>query len=148
MTGTGGSQAGEVCIGSTYVATVEERIAGLVTVSPDEMTADAITAVLKKKLPAYPIPILRIAWLAVDRRFQGRGIGKLLLRAMFKLALELRGRIGCAGVVVDAKPEAVSFCERLGFVPLRVERKPLAARPEPLPVFSPIGLIEKAVAGA
>ncbi len=61
-------------IGSTYIALAGDAIAGFVTVSPGEITAEAITAVLKKKLPAYPIPILRIARLAVDARFQGRGM--------------------------------------------------------------------------
>ncbi len=131
-------------IGSTYVAELGDRIAGFVTVSPGDMTADAIAAAFKKKLPAYPIPILRIARLAVDKHFQGRGIGKLLLRAMFDLALELRDRIGCAGIVVDSKANAVNFNQRLGFMPLEVERGVLGARPEPLPLFLPVKLIEKA----
>ncbi len=134
-------------IGSTYVAVLDGSIAGFVTVSPGEMTADTIAMALKKKLPAYPIPILRIARLAVDMRFQGRGIGKLMLRAMFELALELRDRVGCAGVVVDAKAGAVNFYQRLGFMPLSAVRGTLAARPEPLPMFLPIKLIEKARAG-
>jgi GNAT superfamily N-acetyltransferase len=131
-------------IGSTYIALSVDTIAGFVTVSPGEMTAEAVAAVLKKKLPAYPIPILRIARLAVDARFQGRGIGKLMLRAVFELALELRDRIGCSGVVADAKPGAVSFYQRLGFLPLEAARGSLAARPEPLPMFLPVKLIEKA----
>ncbi len=131
-------------IGSAYVAVLEGRIAGFVTVSPGEMTAEAIKAALKRKLPAYPIPILRIARLAVDKRFQGHGIGKLLLRAMFELALEIRDRLGCVGVVVDAKQDAVSFYRGLGFIPLDVERGLLGARPQPLAMFVPIALIAKA----
>ena len=134
-------------IGSTYVAILDGSIAGFVTVSPGEMTADTIIAALKKKLPAYPIPILRIARLAVNTRFQGRGIGKLMLRAMFELALDLRDRVGCAGVVVDAIANAASFYHRLGFMPLSAGRGTLAARPEPLPMFLPVKLIEKARAG-
>lgn len=134
-------------IGSTYVTLLDETIAGFVTVSPGELTADTIAAALKKKLPAYPIPILRIARLGVDTRFQGRGIGRLMLRAMFELALELRERVGCAGVVVDAKANVTSFYQRLGFMPLSAGRGTLAARPEPLPMFLPIKLIEKAKAG-
>jgi GNAT superfamily N-acetyltransferase len=134
-------------IGSTYVAVLDGNIAGFVTVSPGELTADTVAAALKKKLPAYPIPVLRIARLAVDTRFQGRGIGRFMLRAMFELALELRDRVGCAGVVVDAKADAASFYQRLGFMPLSAGRGTLAVRPEPLPMFLPIKLIEKARAG-
>jgi GNAT superfamily N-acetyltransferase len=131
-------------IGSTYIALALDTIAGFVTVSPGEMTAETVASVLKRKLPAYPIPILRIARLAVDARFQERGIGKLLLRAMFELALELQDRIGCAGVVTDAKPGAVSFYQRLGFMPLGAARGTLGARPEPLPMFLPAKLIGRA----
>jgi GNAT superfamily N-acetyltransferase len=131
-------------IGATYVAVLEERVAGFVTVSPGEITADAVASALKKKLPAYPIPILRIARLAADKHFQGRGIGKLLLRAMFELALEVRDRIGCAGIVVDSKANAIGFHQRFGFMPLEAERGALGARPEPLPMLLSIKLIERA----
>jgi hypothetical protein len=40
------------------------------------------------------------------------------LRQVFELALELRDRTGCIGVVVDAKPDAVAFYERYGFTAL------------------------------
>ena len=134
-------------IGSTYIALAGDMIAGFMTVSPGEMSAGTASAVLKKKLPAYPIPILRIARLAVDTHFQGRGIGKLLLRAMFELALELRDRTGCAGVVADAKPGAVGFCRGLGFMLLEVVRGALGARPKPLPMLLPIKLIDMAKSG-
>lgn len=131
-------------IGSTYVAVLDGEVIGFATVSPSELTADAVSGLTKKKLPAYPIPVLRIARLAVDGRFQGRRIGGFLLRAMFELALELRDKAGCAGVVVDAKPGAIVFYQKLGFMPLTVERGALGDRPEPLPMFLPIRLVEKA----
>jgi GNAT superfamily N-acetyltransferase len=135
-------------IGSTYVAVIENQIAGFVTVSPGEVSADAMAATLKKKLPTYPIPVLRIARLAVDRRYQRQGIGKALLRAMFDLALEVRDRIGCAGIVADAKMNAVSFYRQLGFLPLETAQGTLGARPVPLPMFLSIRLIEKAKGAA
>lgn len=65
------------------------------------------SARLRKRLPAYPLPVLRLARLGVDTRAQGLGIGKALLRHVLALAVEQRGRIGGVGVVTDAKPEAV-----------------------------------------
>ena len=103
-------------IGTTYVAVTEdEKIAGYVTVSAVSLTSDDIG---KRELPNYPLPVLKIARLAVDSRFQGLGIGKALLRAMFLLALEQKERVGCVGVVVDAKKESLSFYKRLGFIEL------------------------------
>jgi GNAT superfamily N-acetyltransferase len=134
-------------IGSTYVAELPlpdgpGQIIGFVTVSPGELTAEVISQATKRKLPCYPIPILRIARLAVDASFAGQGVGKLLLKAMFELALELKDSVGCAGVVVDAKPDAVRFYERYGFIPLEVVGGALGDRPRPLPVFLSVKLIE------
>ena len=133
-------------LGTTYVAVTAERICGFATVNPGELTADSIPKSLRARLPAYPLPILRISRLAVDERDQGSGIGRLLLRAMFELALDLRDRFGCMGVIVDAKPDAVGFYEGLGFMKLGVTSGDLGDRPEPIPMFLPVKKIAQAAA--
>jgi hypothetical protein len=50
---------------------------------------------------------------------------------------------GCIGVVVDAKPEAVPFYEKLGFVELGASTGHLGDRPEPRPMFLELGAIPK-----
>lgn len=131
-------------IGTTYVAVQGDHVVGFVTVSSGEMVAEKLTANLRRRLPAYPLPILRLARLAVDERFQGHGIGRLLLRAMLELALEMRDRVGCIGVVVDAKPDAVAFYSALGFKPIELVSGALGDRPEPVAMFIPIGQIAAA----
>jgi len=128
-------------IGTTYVAVQGDRIVGFVTVSSGEMVAEKLARSLRRRLPSYPLPILRLARLAVDERFQGHGIGKLLLRVMLELALEIRDRIGCIGIVVDAKPDAVPFYSVLGFTPIDLISGSLGDRPEPVSMFLPIGQI-------
>ena len=132
-------------VGTTYVAVQGDHITGFVTVSSGEMVAEKLTKSLRKRLPAYPLPILRLARLAVDERFQGHGIGRLLLRAMLDLASEMRDRVGCIGVVVDAKPDAVGFYSTLGFKPVELISGSLGDRPEPVAMFLPIGPIAAAV---
>ena len=132
-------------IGTTYVAVQGKHIAGFVTVSSGEMVAEKLAKNLRRRLPAYPLPVLRLARLAVDERFQGHGVGRLLLRAMLELALEMRDRIGCIGVVVDAKPDAVAFYSSLGFEPIELVSGALGDRPEPVAMFLPIGKIAAAV---
>ncbi|WP_296900312.1 GNAT family N-acetyltransferase [Thiohalocapsa sp.] len=122
-------------IGTTYIALVGDRLLGFVTVSPGELAGETVSEQTCKRLPTYPLPILRMSRLAVDLRAQGQGVGKLLLRFALKLALELRERFGCVGVVVDAKAEAVDFYRKLGFRPLTVLQGALGDRPEPLPMF-------------
>jgi hypothetical protein len=60
-------------IGTTYVAVQTDQIVGFVTVSSGEMVAEKLAKSLRRRLPAYPLPILRIARLAVDERSQGHG---------------------------------------------------------------------------
>ncbi|MBL3601551.1 MAG: GNAT family N-acetyltransferase [gamma proteobacterium endosymbiont of Lamellibrachia anaximandri] len=132
-------------IGTTYVATQGDCITGFVTVSSGEMMAEELSKLLRSRLPAYPLPVLRVARLAVDEHFQGHGIGRLLLRAMLELALEMRARVGCTGVVVDAKPDAVDFYSGLGFKAIGLISGALGDRPEPITMFLPIRQIAAAV---
>ena len=81
----------------------------------------------------------------MDERFQGHGIGRLLLRAMLELALEMRDRVGCIGAVVDAKASAVAFYSDMGFKPIDLISGTLGDRPEPVAMFLPIGQIATAV---
>ena len=131
-------------IGTTYAAVQGNRITAFVTVSSGEMVADRLVKALRKHLPSYPLPILRIARLAVDARYQGHGIGRLLLRAMLELALEMRDRAGCIGVVVDAKPDAVAFYSTLGFKAIELVSGTLGDRPEPVAMLLAIQQIEVA----
>ena len=135
-------------IGTTYVAVQGDRSVGFVTVSSGEMVADKLAKSLRRRLPAYPLPILRLARLAVDERFQGHGIGRLLLRAMLTLALEMRDRLGCIGIVVDSKHDAVTFYSSLGFTPIDLISGALGDRPEPVAMFLPIGQIAAAAKNA
>ncbi len=135
-------------IGTTYVAVQGDHVTGFVTVSSGEMVGDKLPKNLRRRLPAYPLPILRLARLAVDERYQGHGIGRLLLRATLELALEMRDRVGCVGVVVDAKPDAVAFYSGFGFKPVELVSGTLGDRPEPVAMFLPISEIAAAVNAA
>ena len=101
----------------SYVALVDQRIVGFATVAASAIErVNVPSARLRKRLPAYPLPVLRLARFAVDQRAQGAGIGRALLRHVLRIAVEQREHVGCVGVVTDAKPEARSFYERLGFI--------------------------------
>jgi GNAT superfamily N-acetyltransferase len=132
-------------VGSTYVLCLDEKIAGFATVSAGEICSENLDERLKKRLPDYPLPILRIARLAVDKNYQGLGLGKKLLRACFELALNMKKHYGCIGVVVDAKAESVAFYEKLGFIALPTLSGELSEKPQPETLFLAIQSIEKAL---
>jgi GNAT superfamily N-acetyltransferase len=129
----------------TYVAVVQARVVGFATVAASSLErVNLPSARLRKRLPAYPLPVLRLARLGVDTRARGLGIGSALLRHVLELAVQQRDRIGCVGVVTDAKPDAVSFYGRLGFVPIESVREG-RLHGDPLPMFLPIDTIASLV---
>lgn len=131
-------------IGTTWVAVVDGRILGFATVSAAHLEVGELPEALRRKLPAYPLPVLRLARLAVSMEAKGLGMGRELLRAVFNLAWRMADDFGCVGVVVDAKPEAVGFYERLGFSPLAYGKGGLGDRPEPTAMFLELGAIPRA----
>jgi GNAT superfamily N-acetyltransferase len=128
-------------IGSTYVAVDDAVIRGFVTVAASEITVPDLPATARKKLPTYPLPVLRLARLAVDERYQGQGVGSTLSRSVLTLARRMADEVDCIGVVVDAKPDAVTFYEQLGFIRLGALAGQLGDRPEPLPMFLELAAI-------
>lgn len=109
------------------------------------MVAEKLAKGLRRRFPVYPLPILRIARLAVDEKYQRHGIGRLLLRAMLELAMDMRDRLGCVGVVVDAKPDAVTFYSSLGFAAFELSSGALGDRPDPVAMFLPMSQIAAAI---
>jgi GNAT superfamily N-acetyltransferase len=65
-----------------------------------------------------PIPVAVLARLAVDRRLQGRGVGRSLMADATLRVMQAAGTLGIRGIVVQAiSEEARSFYLRLGFSP-------------------------------
>lgn len=131
----------------TYVALVGSCIAGFATVAVGAIERETMpNPGHRRRLPAYPLPILRLARLGVDARAQRLGVGKALVRFVLRLALDQRDRLGCVGVVTDAKPDSVGFYESLGFVPMSGVREG-TLHGEPTPMFLPIASVASALEG-
>jgi predicted N-acetyltransferase YhbS len=125
-------------LGTTYVAvTPEDVILGFVAVTAGSI-APADLSAWKKSLPDLPLPVIRLSRLGVSVAAQGLGIGNALVALVCKLALEQAGSSGCVGVVVDAKPKAVGYYERLGFFRMTIEQGELGDRPQTVPMVLPL----------
>jgi predicted N-acetyltransferase YhbS len=130
-------------VGVTYVAVEGTSILGFATVAAASIETSTVPVALRRKLPAYPLPVLRLARLAVDQAAQAQGVGQALLRFVFSLAHEMANNLGCIGVVVDAKADAVDFYARYGFFQLDAETGQLRDRPEPTAMFVELGAIPR-----
>jgi len=132
-------------LGATYVAIEDRRILGFATVAPGHVEIDGLPAAERRRLPRYPLPVLRLARLAVDEAARGRGLGAELLRFVLQLALRMAQDYGCVGVVVDAKPGAVDFYGRYGFITVEAAEGQSDARPQPAAMFLSIRAIKASV---
>jgi GNAT superfamily N-acetyltransferase len=132
-------------LGVTYVAVEAGRILGFATVAPGHVEIDDLPARARKKLPRYPLPVLRLARLAVDQAARGQGLGRRLLRFVLELALQMAREYGCIGVSVDAKLDAVDFYKQYGFVSIDAVEGQSNARPTPIPMFLAIRAVQEAL---
>lgn len=70
-------------------------------------------------MPRHPIPVIILARLAVDERWQGRGLGEALLGDALLRAVAVSTEVGIRAVLVHAKSEAAhAFYEHYDFEPL------------------------------
>ncbi|MBI4508281.1 MAG: GNAT family N-acetyltransferase [Deltaproteobacteria bacterium] len=131
-------------LGVTYVAIDGDRVLGFATVAPRHIDIEDLPERARKKLPHYPIPVLGLPRLAVDKSAQSMGLGAQLLRFVLKLASKIADDVGCAGVVVDAKPGAIDFYSKYGFTPFEPLEGQSEARPRPMTMWLPIQAIRTA----
>ena len=104
----------------TYVATTDSHIVvGYYSLAASQILyADAPTR-LQKGAPRHPIPVVLLARLAVDRSWQGQGLGAGLLKDAIIRVLTAAEGVGVRALLVHAKDEAAkALYERYDFAPL------------------------------
>ena len=96
-------------------------IAGYYTLSSNSISNDLIPETFRNRLPKsyISVPTILLGRLAVDKTFQGRGIGKILLTDALKRCFDIADSIGAFAVIVDPiDKEAERFYEKYGFIKL------------------------------
>ncbi len=113
----------------TFVAIRSGRVVGYFSLTMGSVLRAEAPGKLVRGMPAYPVGMVLLARLAVDRSQQGRGIGAMLLAEALRKAVAA-GEVAAARlIVVDAVDEhAAAFYRRYGFVqapenPLRLYRR-------------------------
>jgi GNAT superfamily N-acetyltransferase len=102
------------------------NIKGYYTLSNNSIPLNSFSEQIQKKLPKfYPsIPTTLLGRLAIDTKFQGKGIGKVLLIDALKRSYEISKKIGSFAVVVDPiDEEAKRFYEKYDFIKLTDSEK-------------------------
>ncbi len=109
-------------IARVFVCTAKSSnvVIGFYTLSALSLDLGSLPEHLARKLPRHPIPAALIGRLAVERSFQGKGIGRMLLADAVKRTLSAGEEIAVYALVVEAKDEtARRFYEAFGFIRFR-----------------------------
>jgi GNAT superfamily N-acetyltransferase len=105
-------------VSRTYVVVQggKPRVFGYYTLRAGAVEASGFPKEEAKRLPRYPVPVIHLARLAVDRTIQGQGVGQALLASALKKAVATSELAGAFAVEVMAKTDkAVSFYQKHGF---------------------------------
>ena len=96
---------------------VSGMLAGYYTLSAASFSRQQLPEADAKRLPHYPVPAAILGRLAIDQRYQGRGLGELALADAIKRVLYASETVAVHAIVVDAMNDrARTFYERFGFV--------------------------------
>ena len=85
-----------------------KAILGFYSLSPASVDYVRTPEIVRRGMARYDVPGFRLARLAVDRRWQGRGIGGQLLLAAGRRCLLASAEVGGVVLVIDAKNERVA----------------------------------------
>jgi GNAT superfamily N-acetyltransferase len=101
----------------TYVVCEETRVVAYYALASGAIAQAAVPGRFRRNMPD-PIPVVVLARLAVDRNYQGQGLGRALFRDAARRVVHAADTIGIRGIVVHAISEqAREFYIALGFDP-------------------------------
>ncbi len=114
-----------------------QAVIGFYSLSPASIMYGRVPEAVKRGLARHDVPGFRLARLAVDRKFQGQGIGGQLLLAAGRRCLHAASEVGGVVMVIDAKNEKVAqWYASYGALPLL---------DTPLTLVLPLATIEAAL---
>jgi ribosomal protein S18 acetylase RimI-like enzyme len=124
-------------ISRTYVCLPDDSnvVAGYYTLSSGSISFQTLPGEIRSRLPRYPVPTAHLGRLALDTRFQGHGLGGILLVDALKRIEPLSDQIGiCAVTVYALDDKARGFYQAYGFLTLK---------DDPDHLFLPLATIRK-----
>jgi GNAT superfamily N-acetyltransferase len=105
----------------TYVVCERTRVIGYYALASGAIMVESAPGRFRRNMP-NPIPVAVLARLAIDRNWQGRGIGRALFRDAVLRVDQAANVIGIRGIVVHAiSDDARKFYLALGFEPSSVD---------------------------
>lgn len=110
--------ASKVNTARVFVLADGTEVIGYFALAASSVLRDELPAIMQDNLPRHRIPLLLLARLAIDTRFQGQGLGGDLVKAALQKTLLVSHHVGVVALATNAKDEnAQGFYSALGFRP-------------------------------
>ena len=90
----------------TYVCCENGRVLGFYSLTVGSVDHEDAPERVVKGLARHPVPVMLLARLAVDQRFQRRGMGAALLKDALRRTMQAAGIAGIRAVLVHAKDDS------------------------------------------
>lgn len=111
----------------TYVVAAENVVVGYYSLAVGSVSRRVSVSRVRRNMPD-PIPVMLLARLAIDVHWQGRGLGRSLLRDAVLRTLQAADIVGIRALLVHAISEdAKRFYQYFGFRPSEIEDMTLMA---------------------
>ncbi len=120
-------------INKVFIATPIDNtttIMGYYTLSAGSVSVADLPLAFNKGLPNYPVPVALLGRLAVDKHYQGQGLGSILLADAVQRVEQASSVLAVYAIVVDAlNINVAKFYQEFGFI---------AFPDQPLRLFLPL----------
>lgn len=111
---------------NTFIIADNNLVVGFYSLTVGQVDLEQVSERIKKGMGKYPIPVVILARLAVHHTFQGKGIGKAMLKDAILKAFQIAEQGGVRALLVHAIDEkAEIFYKRFGFEPSPIRENQL-----------------------
>ena len=109
----------------TYVVHNNYNVSGYYCMSTGSIECNKVPGKIKRNMP-NPIPLMVLGRLAVDIKYQGKGIGRGLLKDAVLRTYTISQKVGVKALLVHALTDSAKhFYKRFGFIESPIEEMTL-----------------------
>lgn len=91
---------------TVFVSTQAGRVAGYYALATGGVSPETVPARVARGIPRFPVPVILLARLAVDRRDEGAGLGRALVGDALRRVAIAAEHVGVRALLVHAKDES------------------------------------------
>ena len=104
----------EELISKTYLCYLFNQLVGYITLTTDIIKKEEVRGEERIDVPYKEYPAIKIARLAVDKKYERKGVGGFLLLVAVGKAFKISDEVGCRFITVDSKQDSIGFYEKRG----------------------------------